>query len=137
MKNAKMARYTILVFLICLIGVLIWYGMPVKALDVDPDSVAYISIFDGNQGRQVEVTDADQIRRIVENLDSVTLRRGKPSIGYTGYRFRAEVYTYSGNDVKRAARFIINTAESIRKDPFFYRVEDGKIDFDSIEALFF
>lgn len=134
--NAKTAKCIVLVLAICLIGVLIWYRIPVKLLDVDPDSVAYITIFDGNTGRQVQVTDAGLIRRIVENLDSVTLRRGKVSIGYTGYRFRTEVCTRSGDGVKLAARFIINTAGSVRKDPFFYRVEGGELDFDFIQSLF-
>lgn len=136
MKLAKKIRVCFLTVVICVIAVAVWYRIPVKLLDADPDSVASVIIFDGNTGRQVEVTDAAQIRHIVENLDGVTLKRGKLSLGYTGYRFRTEVYTYNGDGVKLTARFIVNTADSIRRDPFFYRVESGEVDFNYIQSLF-
>lgn len=136
MKNTKKLKYISLALLLCVIALALWYRAPVKLLDADPDTVAQIIIFDGNTGEQVQVTDAEKIRRIVENLNTVTLRREKLSIGYTGYRFHTEVYTYNGNSVKRAAQFIINTADSVRKDPFFYRVKNGEIDFEFIHSLF-
>ena len=136
MKNTKTPKYILLAALLCIIAIAVWYHMPVKLLDADPDKVAKISIFDGNQGKQIEVADAEKIRRIVESLDSVTVRRRGISLGYTGYRFRLEVYTHSGESEKLAAQFIVNTADSIRRDPFFYRVESGEVDFDFIQSLF-
>ena len=32
--------------------------------------------------------------------------------------------------------FIINSANDVRKDPFFYNIEEGEIDIDFIESLF-
>ena len=126
----------LLAAILCLLAAAVWYSMPVKLLNIDPDSVAKITIFNGNQGRQIEVTDAAMVRRVAENLDSVTVRRRGISLGYTGYRFRVEVYTQNGDGVKPAVRFIVNAADSVRKDPFFYRVERGELDFELMPSLF-
>ena len=136
MKSVKKLKYILLAAVLCVLAAAVWYSMPVKLLDIDPDSVAKITIFDGNQGRQIEVTDAAMVRRVAENLDSVTVRRRGISLGYTGYRFRVEVYTQNGDGVKPAARFIVNAADSVRKDPLFYRVEKGELDFELMQSLF-
>lgn len=136
MKNTKKLKYIFLAAVLCVIAAAVWYRMPVKLLNIDPDSVTKITIFDGNQGQQIEVTDAALVRRVAETLGSVTVRRRGISLGYTGYRFQVEVYTHGGESGRPAARFIVNAADSVRKDPFFYRVENGEIDFDLIQSMF-
>lgn len=136
MKSTKKLKYILFAALICIIGTLVWYNMPLKMLDIDADNVAQICIFDGTQGKKVEVTDTTEIHYIIENLNSITARRDGISFGYMGYRFRIEVYTYNGNSMNCVAKFIINSENSIRKDPFFYRVENSEIDFNYIQSLF-
>ena len=49
-----------------------------------------------------------------------------------GYRFRVTIDTKNGRQIT----FIVNSANDIRKDPFFYNIVEGEIDFEFIESLF-
>lgn len=114
----------------------IWYNVPASLLDMDKDEVLCIEIFDGAQGRGVEITSVNDITYIIDNLNSVTIKPRKPSIGYMGYRFRIKIYTKTGGKSTPAETFIVNSEHDIRKDPFFYRVIDGEIDFQYLQQLF-
>lgn len=59
------------------------------------------------------------------------MERNKISIGYFGYGFRVYFYDEAG---KKIESFIINSADTIRKDPFFYRC-DGDLCYDYLEEI--
>ena len=50
-----------------------------------------------------------------------------------GYSFRTTIYKANGSVYKT---FIINSEDTIRKDPFFYRDSTGSIDYNFIKDLF-
>lgn len=129
------------VILLSLLGVfillfVIWYSYPASLLDMSKDEVLSIYVFDGTQGRGAEITSIDDITHIIDNLNSVTIKPTKPSIGYMGYRFRIEIYTKIGKGSTAAETFIVNSEHDIRKDPFFYKAVDGEIDFQYLQQLF-
>ena len=45
------------------------------------------------------------------------------------------IYLTDGNEADGWNNFIINSETSVRKDPFFYRVTEGSIDYDYIESI--
>lgn len=121
---------------ICVVLFVIWYNTPTKLADIDKDDVTSVYIFDGTQGKGLEIfSDDDDFARIIDNLNSVSLKPTKPSLGYMGYRLRVEIFTGSRDDSRPAKTFIINSETVVRMDPFFYEVIDGKLDFQFLQEL--
>lgn len=110
----------------------VWYFSPTIFLNkVEPSDVTYISVFDGTTGKGFNIHDIEEIRYIVENIQGIKMEKDKISIGYLGYYFRMRFYDETGKEIEH---FIINSAETIRKDPFFYRC-DGSLCVDYLNAL--
>ena len=135
MKMKKKSILLLVVAVILLIGISVWYNIPFKVTNLEPEEVKEIVVFNGNTGKTTHITDAQQIQSIIENLNAVEVKRGKLSVGYTGYSFRMTIYLSDGKEAGGWNHFIINSAESIRKDPFFYSVVAGKIDYDYIKGI--
>ena len=130
----------ILICLLIIVAVLalgvIWYRIPVRMLaTVDAEDVGRITIFNGTNGEEAEITDREEIEHIVNNLKTVTMKRRKISVGYSGYHLRVTVYDNAGKKVHGWSSFIVNAAQHVRKDPFFYEVVDGVIDFEYLESV--
>ena len=111
---------------ICLIGIIVWYNVSLNLTDLVPD---------GNSGETTHITDEQQIQHIIQNLNDVTVKKWKPSVGYTGYSFKITIYLSDGNEADGWNNFIINSEDTIRKDPFFYSVVTGKIDYNYIKSI--
>lgn len=121
----------IAVAMLLILGI-VWYIAPVGVLNMHAQDVSMIRIFDGTTGQGVDVVDEADLEHIINNLNALRMKRGSLSLGYMGYRFRVTVVTRNNRQIE----FIINSANGIRKDPFFYKIEDSEIDFDFIQALF-
>ena len=101
----------------------IWYFSPKTFLaGFEPSDISSISVFDGNTGNSFVIDDIDEIRYIVENIQSIEMTRDKVSLGYAGYSFRMSFYNSNGKEIDN---FIINSTDTIRDDPFFYRCGGG------------
>lgn len=132
MKNKKMLIGICAIFVI-IIGSLIWWNAPCSITDIEPLEVSKIGIFNGNTGKLITITDTTDIEHIIKNLNAVSLKKEKISLGYMGYSYRITVYKANGGVYKK---FIINSNDTIRKDPFFYRDNSGSIDYKYIQKLF-
>jgi hypothetical protein len=120
-------------FPILLMALVAYYYAPVTFLKgVDPEEVACITIFDGNTGEISEVTKAKDVAYILENVQSVPVRRTGISLLEPGYRFRM---TFTDDNGAVMEEFIINSEDTIRKDPFFLTTEEGGLCFDYIWDL--
>lgn len=120
---------------ITIIGVLIWFKNPIDMMAANPEEIMEIAIFDGNTGGSLHITDKEDISYIIENLNTIKLKRGKLSSGYTGYSFKTTIYGNNGEEIGGWNNFIINSGDTIRKDPFFYEVVEGSIDYQYIKTL--
>lgn len=123
------------VVVIFLVGVIVWYNDPIDLMNLEHNKVLEIAVFNGNTGNTTHITDKEQIQHVIENLNDVELKRGKPSVGYSGYSFKMTIYLLDGNEADDWNNFIINSDDTIRKDPFFYTVIEGKIDYDYIKSI--
>lgn len=72
-------------------GIVVWFNIPLDLMDLDPNEVMEIVVFNGNSGNATHITDKEQIQHIVENLNGVEVKRSKPSLGYMGYSFRVTI----------------------------------------------
>lgn len=120
---------------IFLIGIIAWYNVPLNLMDLNPNEVMEIVVFNGNSGKATHITDEQQIQHIVEKLNNVKVKKSKPSVGNMGYSFKVTIYLSDGNEAKGWNNFIINSNDTIRKDPFFYSVVTGNIDYNYIESI--
>ena len=99
--------------------------------DVEPEELQRIIVFDGNTGQEFVITDEDELTVIVENIQSISVKREKLSLGYSGYRFHMTFVDTTGETI---TEFILNSEGLIRKDPFFYTSEGGFC-YDYIDEL--
>lgn len=120
---------------IILAGAGVWYNIPIDLMNLEHDEVMEIVVFNGNTGNATHITDKKQIEHIIENLNDIELKRSKPSVGYFGYSFKMTIYLSDGNEADGWNNFIINSDDTIRKDPFFYKVVSEKIDYDYIADI--
>ncbi|MGN0177834.1 MAG: hypothetical protein ACI4DY_00115 [Monoglobaceae bacterium] len=121
--------------LILFVGIAVWYNAPIDLMNLDANEVMEIVIFNGNSGNTTHIEDKEQIQHIIDNLNDVEVKRSKLSAGYLGYSFKVTIYLSDGNEADDLNNFIINSDDTIRKDPFFYSVTKGKIDYNYIENI--
>ncbi len=125
-----------IVFLIVAAVAVLWYRMPVDIMELDPDAVMEIVVFDGGSGKTLHITDEEQIAHIITNLNEVRMRRDGVSLGRMGYSYKVTIYLDDGEETGDWNNFIINSENTIRKDPFFYRVVDGNLCYEYIRDLY-
>lgn len=121
------------VFAVLIIGCVIWYMAPKYFLrGIAASEISCIKVFDGNTGEGFTVQEPEQIVYIVENIQSVEMKKSKLSIGYSGYRFKVSFLDEKGRELET---FILNGENAIRKDPFFYTAVDGVLCYEYLEQL--
>ena len=128
-------RLIIALAVVLVLGLLIWYKTPIHIADADPADVGEIVIFDGNTGKRVQITDADEIEYVIESLHSVRLVRTKLAGASDGFNLDTAIYLKSGERAGGWNDFVINSADSIKAGAFFYKAAGGTIDYDYIEQL--
>lgn len=118
---------------VLLLAALFWWATPVTFLEGIPaDKVTSIEVFDGGTGIGFTVVAPEDIQYIVSNLQQASMQREKLSLGYMGTRFRLTFYDDSGVPLET---LIVNSANTIRKDPFFYRDPDASLCLDYLVSL--
>lgn len=125
------------VFIWCLIAVVVigcyfWWKTPSSMIHIPSSKVSRIVVFNGHTGHSVTIKDRNEITHIINNLDSVRLKKEQLSFGSMGYYFRTTIYKENGNAYKS---FVINSKDVIRKDPFFYKASSNSIDLNYIKQL--
>ncbi|MDG5789261.1 hypothetical protein QA612_17515 [Evansella sp. AB-P1] len=131
MNDKAKKRIFIFIPIVLLLAFAMTY-IPHSVVSMEPNKVSKITIFDGNTGYDIEITDEDQIDHIITNLNAVTFQKGKSSFGYMGYSFRTTIYNQKR---KRLKDFIINSNDTIRYKGFFYTDKAQSIDYDYIKDL--
>lgn len=129
----KKISYMIVIFVLALTLCLIWWILPTKLIRINPQNVSKIVIFNGNNGNEIEITDRSEVEHIINNLKSISVKKEKISVGYMGYSYRTTIYQSNDRAYKS---FIINSEDTIRKDPFFYKDRSRSIDYNFIKTLF-
>ena len=123
------------VIAILLAGIFVWYTFPVDLMDLDHNEVMELVVFNGSSGNVTHITDKEQIQHIIDDLNDVEIKRTRSSMGYSGYGYKLSVYLSDGNEAGDWNNFIINSEDTIRKDPFFYSVIKGNIDYNYIKNI--
>ena len=118
-------RVIVLLILVLVAIAVIWYVSPSRFLNnVTAEDVKFIHIFNGNNGSNYTVGDREQISEIVDNIKSISFKKSGISLGRKGYLYSL---TFENTDGKIIDKFIINSNDTLRNDPFFYRDESKSL----------
>ena len=120
---------------ILLVIIAIWFNATIDLMNLNTNEVAEIVVFNGNTGKETRIADESQIENIINNLNDIKMKRWQPSVGYMGYSFKVTIYLSDGKKADGWNDFIINSGDTIRKDPFFYTVVEGSLDYDYIDSI--
>lgn len=123
-KRTDMKKIIAIILLVSIatVGGIIWWNSPVHFLNVE--DVAYIKVFNGNNGKSYVIDNKEDVSYIVNNISDTELRKTKISLGYMGYKFRLSFFNVDGKEIDK---FILNDENTIRKDPFFYESKTGEL----------
>ncbi|MBR3584724.1 MAG: hypothetical protein IKO00_01760 [Oscillospiraceae bacterium] len=111
------------VFALAVLGILICSAPRTFGNGIDASEVDHINVFDGNTGVGFTIDRPEDIRHIVESIQSRLMKRNGLSFGHMGYSFRISYINEKDKNI--IPEFIVNSDDTIRRDPFFYRCEGG------------
>jgi hypothetical protein len=128
----KRAFHIVIIVCVCIV---LLYGltyMPRKMLDVSPQEVYKITLFDGGSGYELDITDRQTIENIVADFSEVSFSKNKLALGYSGYSYKLTVYS---QERKVINRFIINSENTVRYKGFFYKAKGETVDYNYLQQL--
>ena len=131
----RIVLISIAIVVLFLFAVLAWYKIPFDLMNLKSNEVLKIVVFNGNTGKTTHIENREEINHIIHNLNSVKLQRDKVSVNYDGYSFVTTIYLTNGEEFNGWNNFIINSGNTIRKAPFFYRVVEGNLDYEYIKNI--
>ncbi len=135
-RNKRKLKIILGAFIVAAAIGILWYNAPLGATDLDPKDVKEIVVFDGNTGKDIRIEKQKDIDYVIDSLNSLRVKRSGLSFGYTGYSYKTTIYLNSGEEAEGFNNFIINSPDTIRKDPFFYTVIGSKTPYYYLEDLF-
>ncbi len=127
-------KKTILLLLACML-ILSFVGCAAKNQSFDIGEVTKITGFCGSTGKSIEITDADDIKHITDNINSLSFSREESSKNNEGFNYYLTWYDSNGEQVEK---LIVMTEGRISYDDYFYDVSDTdrKIDIEFLDKLF-
>jgi len=87
---------------------------------VKAENVAMISVRDGSNGNNVEITIQEDIIFIVGKIQSQSFKKDGVSMFHMGTLYTMRFFD---SDNRLVEEFILNSDDTIRKDPFFYKTD--------------
>ena len=121
----KKLLITLIILILVIVCGVIWYMMPSHFLkNVSADDIKFIHVVNGNNGSNYTIGDREQVSYIVENIQNISFKKGGISAGRKGYQYRL---TFEDVNGKAVDKFIINSNDTLRNDPFFYHDESNSI----------
>lgn len=119
------------IVLVIIIGLSIWWFVPQKLCNIDEGRVEKITIFSGYTGKEIEITDEDDIKKLTDNFNSVKMKKDSVSFFTMGYMYRITIETDNGKK-----EFIVDSEYRIRGSVFGYTVTEGDNGYDYIDGMF-
>jgi hypothetical protein len=130
---AVAAIYLAVVLILSAVGFVAYYVSPASFLNgISGDDVDCIAVFNGNTGRSFTVTDPDDLKTVLENLQSAKARRNGLSLREDGYGYRLTLMDQAG---KALDTVTVNGVSEIRRDPFLYEVTETTLCYDLLKSL--
>ena len=117
----KYIMFGIVVLLVA--STFIWWSVPTTFLSsVNANEITAIHVRNGSNGNAFEIKNQEDILYIVDNIQKQSLEKDRVSLFNMGTLYTLSFYNDNG---KLISKFIVNSDDTIRKDPFFYRTSNG------------
>lgn len=104
----------------------VMYILGEKQFSLELNEVSMIEIFNGQTGNNIIIQDEEEIKKIVNNLNEVSMKCQEISFLKSGYALRFSIYNSGG---KKIESFVINSKNSIRRTFFSYQVIKGELNY--------
>lgn len=124
-KKNKIKNYIFVFFIVMLL-------LPHKLFYLNTEKVSYISVYDGNTDKSIEVNKRENIEYILNQLNKSKSRISSLAMFRTGSSFKVSIYY--GKKLKR--EFVLNSVDNIRDMGFFWKVQNEGIDYAFILKLY-
>lgn len=124
-----------LLFIVC--G-FVWWVLPVRFFgEVEPEEVAAIAVFNGNNGDEFEIASPDDISCIVSSIKQISFRKHSFMSGADYYY----ILTFLDKNGEEIDAFGLQNGNFLRRDDFFYLC-NGELDatakyLENLEAIRF
>ena len=111
------------IVVLLVVSALIWWSVPTTFLaSVKENEITSIHVRNGNNGNAFEIERQEDILFIVDNIQKHSFEKDRVSLFNMGTLYTLSFYNSNG---KLISKFIVNSDDTIRKDPFFYRTNSG------------
>ena len=111
--------------ILILVAAFLWWNTPTTFLtSTEADEIISIQVRDGHNGNIYEISNPDDIQFIVKNIQSQTFEKEGISIFRMGTWF---TLSFCNKDGKVITKFILNSDDTIRKDPLFYKTDEDAL----------
>lgn len=120
-----------LAILCCIAVILCFLTTPITTFKKSPNEIDRISVFDGRNGNGFEIENDEELKQIINYMNEMHMNRDKVSLGHMGYGFRITLYSSD----KQVETFILNSENIVRKDPFFYNLQEKTGLYDYLDLL--
>ncbi len=115
-----------IILAVLLVGVSIWWHLPVKRMKVDYDNIKKIVVTDLVTSEEIVVTDKKSKALITGGLqaENLTIKKDGFSHGDLNFGYKVEIKLKDDSlaDMNGWDEFIVNSDNSFRKDPFYYKL---------------
>ena len=111
------------IVVVLMVSAFIWWNVPTSFLaSVNANEIISIHVRNGNNGNSFEIESQEDILYIVDNIQKQSFEKDGFSLFNMGTLYTLSFYNADG---KLISKFIVNSDDTIRKDPFFYRTNSS------------
>ena len=92
-------------------------------------SAARLNLQSGQTGKAVNITDAAVIKKITDNMNQVTFRKGNKTDDVMGWGYRLRWFDKDGKSIMGSTMDItVQDANLIKYGGYYYNADSGKLD---------
>lgn len=104
-----------------------------KIFSYNVDNIEKIHIFNGGNGKSVDIANKDEIKHIIDNLNNTKLVKGESSLDIDGYKYSTTIYFKDGS---LKDNLTVYDSDSIAYNDYFYSSKSKNIDIEYINKYF-
>lgn len=97
-----------------------------KQFSLKLNEIDSIEIFNGQTGKNIIIQDEEKIKKIIDDLNGISMECKEFSFLKSGYALRFSIYDSKG---RKSESFIINNKNSVRRVLFTYKIVKGSLDY--------
>lgn len=129
MESFCMKRFSpVKVILAAVLAVVLFSGCS-QATNSSIKSAARLNLQSGQTGKAVNITDAATIKKVTDNMNQVTFRKGNKTDDVMGWGYRLRWFDKDGKSIMGSTTDItVQDANLVKYGGYYYSTDSGKLD---------